>query len=178
MKHLLSIILILCLLCSLSIPAYAVTPSFNIPNITIPDISDNIKIELPDNFWDNWFKDHPIKLPDDFEILILDTPVISNAKYVHKTPYYGMSKHLEISWNEIENAESYEVLITKADGTTLTYNVTTNLIYDKNAECPKIYIESKSTWTSASVKVRAVKGNTYSNWSESVKIGCDMLHSF
>ena len=167
-----SLLLVLSLVITLSLPAYAATPSFKIPNITIPDISDNIKIELPDDFWDKWFDEHPLP-----EITIKpETPVISYAKYVHRTPYYGMSKHLEIQWNKIENADSYEVLITKADGTTISYNTTNNLIYDKNTDCPKIYVSSTSTWTAATVQVRAINNNQMSDWSSPVKISCDKLH--
>lgn len=167
-----SLLLVLSLVMTLALPAYAATPSFKIPNITIPDISDNIKIELPDDFWDKWFDEHPLP-----EIATKpETPVISYAKYVHRTPYYGMSKHLEIQWNKIENADSYEVLITKADGTTFTYEVTNNLIYDKKVDCPKVYIEDTHTWTAATVQVRAKVGDLTSDWSEAVKISCDKLH--
>ena len=103
MKKIFAILLALCLTLSLSITAFAATPSFKIPNISIPDISDNIKIELPEDFWDKWFDEHPLP-----EIATKpETPVISYAKYVHRTPYYGMSKHLEIQWNKIENAQVY-----------------------------------------------------------------------
>ncbi len=167
-----SLLLVLSLVMALALPTYAATPSIKIPNITIPDISSNIKIELSDDFWDNWFKEHPVPSLT----VKLETPIISSAKYVHKTPYYGTSKHLEIYWNKIDNATSYEVLITKADGTTINYETTNNLIYDKNASCPKIYISSTSTWTAATVQVRAINKNQTSDWSSSVKISCDKLH--
>lgn len=106
----------------------------------------------------------------------LDTPDISTAKYVHKTPYFGMSKRLEIKWGEVDGAEKYEVLITKANGETISYTVTSNMIYDKAAACPRVYIEDRSTWASATVQVRAISGDVYSEWSDAVKIGCDMIH--
>ena len=167
-----SLLLVLILVMALALPAYAATPNIKIPNITIPDISNSIKIELSDDFWDNWFKEHPVPSVT----LKPETPIISSAKYVQKTLYYGTSKHLEIYWNKINNATSYEVLITKADGTTISYNTTNNLIYDKNADCPKIYVSSTSTWTAATVQVRAINNNQMSDWSSPVKISCDKLH--
>lgn len=172
MKKILSFILVLSLMMALSMPVYAVTPGLNIPNVSIPDFSDNIKIELSDDFWNRRFDEHPLP-----EITVkLEVPVISSAKYVHKTLYYGMSKHLKIYWNTVENADSYEVLITKADGTTFTYEVTNNCIYDKKVECPKVYIENTHTWTAATVQVRAKAGDLTGDWSEAVKISCDKLH--
>ena len=155
--------------------------------LDIPKIK--INVDIPDSFWDEWFEEHPIQIPDDIEIPednvepepepekpvieSLRTPVVSKAKYVHKTRYYGQNKHLEISWNEVENAEFYEVLITKADKTTVTYTTSTNMIYDKYAKCPKVYVKK---WTAATVKVRAVAGDIVSSWSAPVKISCDKLH--
>lgn len=106
----------------------------------------------------------------------LGVPTVTAAKYVHKTPYYGMKAHLDISWEEVEDAESYEVLITKADGETITYTTTNTGVYDTAAKCPRVYIEDTSTWASATVQVRAIKGDIKSAWSDAVNISCDMLH--
>lgn len=163
MKRFLAIILAIMLFSSMTVTAHAVTPSLKIPSINIPEIK--VSFQLPDGFWDKYF--------DECE---LDAPVISTAKYVHKTSYFGMGKHLEIRWNAVKNAESYEVIITKADGTEVTYNVTSNIVYDKKAECPKIYVEDTSTWTEATVKVRAIGNGINSQWSDTVKISCDSLH--
>ena len=139
-------------------------------------------IKLPDSFWDDWFDDHPIGIPEDIELpsegdtdeIVLDAPVISKAKYVHTVKYYGQHKHLEIAWNEVKNAEAYEVKITKADGTIINYTVDSNSLYKKNVECPKVYVDD--TWTAASVRVRAVAGDVYSTWSIAKNIGCDKKH--
>lgn len=106
----------------------------------------------------------------------LGVPTVTTAKYVHKTPYYGMKAHLAISWEAVDGAESYEVLITKADGETITYTTDDTILYDTAAKCPRVYIEETSTWASASVQIRAVAGDVYSEWSEAKKIGCDQLH--
>lgn len=114
--------------------------------------------------------------PTEPEAPALGVPEVTTAKYVHKTPYYGMRAHLEISWEEVEDAESYEVLITKADGETITYTTTNTSVYDTAAKCPRVYIEDTSTWASATVQVRAIKGDIKSTWSDAVNISCDMLH--
>lgn len=174
MKKFITLALVLMLIMTMAVPAYA---------IELPEIKVNFT--LPDSFWDKWFEDHPIQLPDNFElpdptevteVIKLTAPTITTAKYVHKTPYYDMKRHLEISWNEVEGAEFYEVLIAKADDTVTDYTVTDNMVWDKSTECPKVYIEEEYLWAAASVKVRAVTGDVYSDWSEVKKIGCDMLH--
>lgn len=106
----------------------------------------------------------------------LGVPTVTTAKYVHKTPYYGMRAHLEISWEAVEGAERYEVLITKADGETITYTTDGTSLYDTAAKCPRVYIEETSTWASASVQIRALAGDAAGEWSEAAKISCDQLH--
>ena len=66
MKKLIIFALTLLLICCMAVPAYAATPSLDVPDI--PDFSNiefDIKLELPDNFWSNWFDKNPInwKLP-------------------------------------------------------------------------------------------------------------------
>lgn len=171
MKKLIGAIMSLVLVLCMPVCAHAATPDFETPDI--PDFSDikfDIKFEFPEGFWDKWFEEHPV--PE----LKVDTPVISTAKYVHGSSRYNRSR-LEIRWNKIENAESYEVLITKADGTTINYSTTNNMIYNTDIQCPYVYIEETSTWESATVEVRAMFGAITSEWSEPVNIGCNKLHA-
>lgn len=132
------------------------------------------------NTWKNW-KDkskNAVILPDldeDKPVITLVAPNITEAKYQHKCPYYGMHPELIIRWDEVSGAESYEIEVTKADGTVLDYTSTYTSLIDRG-ECPRVYIESTSTWTSAMVKVRAVNGNEKSEWSTPRSISCDMLH--
>lgn len=189
MKKIIAIAMVLMLLFAMVVPVAAVTPLLDTPSITIPDISDDVHIDIPDSFWDKWFKDHPIVIPDttipsetapvptepdviEPEITALAVPVITEARYYHK----GI-KRLQIQWDVVENANSYVVLIIKADGSIATHVVTAEMLYLKNAECPKVYIEDSSTWASATVRVMAVTGTVISEWSNPAKIGCDMLHS-
>ena len=114
--------------------------------------------------------------PTEPEAPALGVPTVTTAKYVHKTPYYGMKAHLEISWEAVEGAESYEVLITKANGETLSFTTESNMVFDGNMKCPRVYIEETSTWAAASVQVRALAGDAAGEWSEAAKISCDQLH--
>ena len=63
MKKILVFTLALMLIVSMTIPAYAVTPKLEIPDVPqISKIKFDIKIELPDDFWTNWFKEHPLNI--------------------------------------------------------------------------------------------------------------------
>jgi hypothetical protein len=51
------------LIASMTVPAYAATPALKIPSVPqISNIKFNVKIELPDDFWTNWFKEHPLNI--------------------------------------------------------------------------------------------------------------------
>lgn len=183
MRKIIAFILAVMLIASMTIPAYAVTPSYKLDVPQISKIKLDIKIELPDDFWDNWFKDHPIGVPDitipmetepeatEPEITELSAPVITEARYYHK----GI-KRLQIQWNVVDYADSYVVLIAKADGTVITYTVETNILYLKNSECPKMYVDNTSMWESATVRVMAITGDVGSEWSTIEHIGCDKMH--
>lgn len=188
MKKIIAIVMVLMLIFAMVVPAAAVTPPLDTPSITVPDISDDVHIDIPDSFWEKWFKDHPIVIPDttvpsetapiptepnvtEPEVTDLAVPVITEARY-----YHNGIKRLQIQWDAVKNANSYVVLIIKADGSIATHIVTAEMLYLKNAECPKVYIEDSSTWTSATVRVMAVASVNISEWSDPVKIGCDTLH--
>ena len=172
MKKLLACTLILSLVMMLAIPIPA-------------SACDGGAVQNWECKWWDWYKDWLERIPGlqptepdptEPEATALGVPTVTTAKYVHKTPYYGMKAHLEISWEAVEGAESYEVLITKADGETITYTTDGTSLYDTAAKCPRVYIEETSTWASATVQVRAIKGDIKSTWSDAVNISCDMLH--
>lgn len=69
MKKIISFALALLLIASMAIPAYAVTPNLGAPDV--PQISNmkfDIKIELPEDILDDWFKNHPISWKPVIEI--------------------------------------------------------------------------------------------------------------
>lgn len=60
MKKILSIMIALMLIVAMAIPARAVTPNLEIPDMPeIPDISDDIVIDIPDEVFDDWYEEHP-----------------------------------------------------------------------------------------------------------------------
>lgn len=76
MKKLIVFALSLMLLVAMAAPAGAVTPALKIPKMpSISDIKSDIKInitvgsddddtvKISENFWDRWFKEHPIVIP-------------------------------------------------------------------------------------------------------------------
>lgn len=65
MKKIITIVLALMLIASMAVPAYAVTPTFQIPDM--PEISKiKIEVKLDDKVAENavkaWLKEHPIKI--------------------------------------------------------------------------------------------------------------------
>lgn len=167
----------LSLLAAMSVPAFALTPSYQAPQL--PNISDvKVHVELPSGFWDEYFEEHPIEIPETAETATLDTPVITKSTYSHNAI---LSNTLQLVWDEVDGAESYEVEITKADGSSKVYTTTGACLLIKAGSddfitgCPKVYVAEASTWTAATVRVRALAGDDASNWSETAKISCNAL---
>lgn len=61
MKKLITFALALALVVSMTIPANAVTPDLDTPSISIPDISDDVHVELPDGAFDDYIPDVEIE---------------------------------------------------------------------------------------------------------------------
>lgn len=68
MKKITAILLALLLIMSLAMPAFAVTPPLQVPDMPeIPEIE--VEIDIPDQVFDDWFEENP--LPDiDIEVEI------------------------------------------------------------------------------------------------------------
>lgn len=176
MKKIIAILLILALVLSMEVPALACTPTFTPPSL--PQIPE-LKFDLS-GFWERFWGNHaapdatepePTEAPET-EPAGLPAPVITDSRYVHNSPV----RRLEIEWDAVEGAEHYEVLITKANGETISFTTDSNMVFDRNMKCPRVYIEETSTWAAASVQVRALAGDTAGEWSDTAKISCDMLH--
>lgn len=135
--------------------------------------------------WLDWWAKHTITLPEISEPEIppktenaLTTPVITKSTYSHNAV---LSNTLQLVWDEVDGAESYEVEITKADGSSKIYAADTPCLLIKAGSddfitgCPKVYVAETSTWTAATVSVRALAGGDASSWSETAKISCNAL---
>lgn len=63
MRKTLILIFALTLILAIPVQASAVTSSLRIPDLPeIPDLSESVEVELSDDFWDNHFKNNPIKI--------------------------------------------------------------------------------------------------------------------
>lgn len=191
MKKLFAIIFAPLIVTAIAVPASAVTQTIKVPSTNIPDFE--VHVEISQSFWDKWFTDHPITIPKSTEstepvetkpeetepvetesgLTELGVPVITNAHYTHGRAIY-ISSNLRIRWTEVNGAESYEVLITLANGETVTYMETDTGVYDTKVNCPQSY--NGENGHIAYVKVRAITGDVVSEWSEQDTISCNALH--
>lgn len=62
MRKVIVLIITIALLASMALPAYACTPKLNIPKISIPEIKPTFKIQLSEDFWDNYFAKNPLNI--------------------------------------------------------------------------------------------------------------------
>lgn len=68
MKKIIAIVLAMLLIVSMAIPAVAVTPPLQIPDMPeIPDISDDVDIDLPEGAFDDYIPDIAVdvELPEE-----------------------------------------------------------------------------------------------------------------
>lgn len=161
--------------------AFALTPPISpnvpsIPKITVT-LPDSVK-EAASKAADEYLKEHPINIDVDLP----DAPSITQATFYHKSAVYNSKGRLHIRWDTVETAKSYEIKITKPDGTTKTYTSDTTflIVYEGSddfiSECPKQWIDS--TLTSASATIRSVSESGCKGlWSSEKKIGCNAWHS-
>lgn len=73
MKKIIVFCLAVVLVVAMAVPTYAATPALRIPKMpSISDIKINITVgsdeddtvKISDSFWDCWFKEHPIVIPN------------------------------------------------------------------------------------------------------------------
>ena len=158
-RKLVAIIGALTLALSSAVPVSACTPPLNPPSVKIPDINfepDGTLKDAIDNYVKNWL-----------EKCILDTPVVEYASYYKSTSRYFHYAYVAFKWSEVENATSYKVRITKADGTWKEYDTTYTAFYRTNYTDDFI----ADGMDGATVSVKAYGDNdTFGYWSDDTNI--------
>lgn len=162
MKKIKKLVTIMCAVMvavSCAVPTMACTPPLKPPHIDIPEIEVKIDDKLQDAI------DAAAK--KFLEKNVLSKPVINNATYIQKTTRYGTYGCLSASWNKVDNATSYEVEVTKSDGTQKTYKTSYAVLVKSN------YADEflDDGMDGATVKVKAYGADeTFSLWSDNVVV--------
>ena len=158
-RKLVAIICALTLALSSAVPVSACTPPLNPPSVKIPDINfqpDGALKDAIDNYVKNWL-----------EKCILGTPTVNYATYFKSASRYFNYSHVAVKWSEVENATSYKVRITKADGTWKEYDTTHTAFYSTNYTDDFI----ADGMDGATVSVKAYGDNdTFGWWSDETTI--------
>ena len=112
-RKLAAIICALTLALSSAVPVSACTPPLKPPSVEIPDITFQ-----PDDAAKNWI----LKC-------VLATPTVEYASYYKSASRYWSYGILNVKWDPIEDATSYEVCITKEDGVEKVFTTTYNSLF-------------------------------------------------
>lgn len=158
-RKLAAIICALTLALSSAIPVYACTPPLKTPSVEIPDINfqpDGALKDAIDNAAKNWI-----------EKCILGTPTVEYASYYKSTSRYWSYGILNVKWDPIEDATSYEVCITKEDGVEKVFTTTYNSLFVSDRFDDFV----ANGMDGATVKVKAYGDNdTFGCWSDDTNI--------
>lgn len=159
MKKLLATVLLATLTLTCAVPTMACTPPLNPPKIEIPEITVKIDDKLQSaideaakKFW---------------EKNVLEKPAVKYASYIKRTSRYGTYGCLSVSWDKVDNATSYEVLVIKPDGTKKTYTTSYNTLVRAN------YFDEflADGMDGAAIKVKAYgEDETFSLWSPELTV--------
>lgn len=159
MKKLVSALIVTMMIAGSTIPAYACTPPLNPPSVKIPDINfqpGGALEDAIDNAVKNWLKK-----------CVLDTPTANYATYFKSTSRYFNYAVFSANWNKVENATSYKVRVTKADGSYKEFDTTYTSFYATNYT-DEFFADGMDD---ATVMVRAYGENeTFSLWSKTTTI--------
>ena len=159
MRKLLAVVLVATLTLTCAVPTMACTPPLNPPKVEIPEITVKIDDKLQEAM------DAAAK--KFLEKNVLEKPAVKYASYIKRTSRYGIYGCLSVQWDKVDNATSYEVMVTKADGTKKTYTTSYNTFVRAN-----YYDEFlKDGLENATVRVKAYGENeTFSIWSDNVVV--------
>lgn len=159
MKKLLATVLTATLTLTCAVPTMACTPPLNPPKVEIPEITVKIDDKLQEAM------DAAAK--KFLEKNVLEKPVVKYASYIKRTSRYGTYGCLSVSWDKVDNATSYEVIVIKADGTKKTYTTSYNTLVRAN------YFDEflADGMDGATIRVKAYgEDETFSLWSDGVVV--------
>lgn len=159
MKKLIAVVLMAVLTLACAVPTMACTPPLNPPKVEIPEITVKIDDKLQEAM------DAAAK--KFLEKNVLEKPVVKYASYIKRTSRYGTYGCLSVSWDKVDNATSYEVIVIKADGTKKTYTTSYNTLVRAN------YFDEflADGMDGATIRVKAYGENeTFSLWSDEVDV--------
>jgi hypothetical protein len=142
-----------------AVPVSACTPPLKPPSVKIPDINfepDGALEDAINNAVKNWL-----------EKCVLATPVVDYASYYKSTSRYFNYSYVAVKWSEVENATSYRVRITKADGTWKEYDTTYTIFYSTNYTDD--FIADGMDGATVSVKAYG-DSDTFGYWSDDANI--------
>lgn len=142
-----------------AVPVSACTPPLNPPSVKIPDINfepDGALKDEIDNAVKNWL-----------EKCVLGTPTVKYASYYKSASRYFHYAYVAVKWTKVENATSYRVRITKADGSYKEYNTTYTAFYSNN--CTDDFITDGMDGATVSVKAYG-DNDTFGCWSDDTNI--------
>lgn len=142
-----------------AVPTMACTPPLNPPKVEIPEITVKIDDKLQEAM------DAAAK--KFLEKNVLEKPVVKYASYIKRTSRYGTYGCLSVSWDKVDNATSYEVIVIKADGTKKTYTTSYNTLVRAN------YFDEflADGMDGATIRVKAYgEDETFSLWSDGVVV--------
>lgn len=140
-------------------PVFACTPKLNPPSVKIPDINfepDDALKEAINNAAKNWI-----------EKCILEKPTVNYATYFKSTSRCWSYGILNVKWDPIEDATSYEVCITKEDGVEKVFTTTYNSLFVSDRFDDFV----ANGMDGATVKVKAYgDGDKFSLWSDEATV--------
>ena len=157
-RNLVAIICALTLVLFNAVPVSACTPPLNPPSVKIPDINfepDGSLKDAIDNAVKNWL-----------EKCVLGTPTVKYASMKSASRYFHYA-YVAVKWTKVENATSYKVRITKADGSYKEFDTTYTSFYTTNYT-DEFFADGMD---GATVSVKAYGDNdTFGCWSDDTKI--------
>ena len=159
LRKLLAIVCAVTLTLTCAVPTKACTPPLNPPKVEIPEITVKIDDKLQEAM------DAAAK--KFLEKNVLAKPAVKYASHIKRTSRYGTYGCLSVQWDKVDNATSYEVMVTKADGTKKTYTTSYNTFVRAN-----YYDEFLADGIDGAViRVKAYgEDETFSLWSDGVVV--------